>query len=367
HNIGAGGRDHGTGGRRARLCRVGGRHDPHTRAHDGEGAEEVLDEDDLADGSSPDAGSLVQTGSFTIDSQDGLSTLTIGGVSVFDASSTTTFPVTIDDPVYGLLEITGIATTTDANGDVVSATVSYSYTLDDNSLLHTGGNDGSFTDSFDVVATDTDGSSDTASLDITVIDDTPTANDDTAGQVNENAPVTVDVFGNDTAGADGVAFDAIALVDGTLSGAGQLVNNGDGTFTYTPGPGEEGTVTFDYEITDGDGDVSTATVTIDLLEDSEPEIGVEGENIVAEAGLGARPGEPEGSDAASDSEFTSGVIAVSTGNDTVGSLVINGVDVTNGGTVTTANGVLTVALENGDYTYTYELSDNTLADPDSDS
>ena len=40
HNIGAGGRDHGTGGRRARLCRVGGRHDPHTRAHNGEGAEE---------------------------------------------------------------------------------------------------------------------------------------------------------------------------------------------------------------------------------------------------------------------------------------------------------------------------------------
>ncbi|MEP3051002.1 MAG: DUF5801 repeats-in-toxin domain-containing protein [Erythrobacter sp.] len=319
------------------------------RGTESPGSGEIADGDPDNDSDPSEATSST----ITFNSPDGVDTVTIGGV-VIDPNG---LPQTVIDDDTGTLVIVDF-TFDPVTGD---GEITFDFTLGDN----TDGDDTSV--SFDIEVTDLDGDVASDTLTIEVVDDVPIAVDDFAVQESENAPVTVDVFGNDTAGADGVAFDAIALVDGTLSGAGQLVNNGDGTFTYTPGPGEEGTVTFDYEITDGDGDVSTATVTIDLLEDSEPEIGVEGENIVAEAGLGARPGEPEGSDAASDSEFTSGVIAVSTGNDTVGSLVINGVDVTNGGTVTTANGVLTVALENGDYTYTYELSDNTLADPDSDS
>ncbi|MEL1249641.1 beta strand repeat-containing protein, partial [Aurantiacibacter gilvus] len=151
---------------------------------DGAGAEETLYEDDLADGSSPDAPALTQTGTFTVDSPDGLATLAVGGVTVFDASASTTYPVTIDDPVYGLLTITGVTPTFDIAGDVVAAVVSYSYTLQDNSVLHTGADDASFTDSFDVVATDTDGSSNTASLDITIVDDIPVADDD-ANSVTE--------------------------------------------------------------------------------------------------------------------------------------------------------------------------------------
>ncbi|QFT76811.1 DUF5801 repeats-in-toxin domain-containing protein [Erythrobacter sp. THAF29] len=237
----------------------------------------------------------------------------------------------------------------------------YSYELTDNTLTDPD------SDSFDVTITDGDGDTASTSITIEIADDTPTAVDDTATQIQEDAPVTVDAFANDTPGADGVALDQIALVDGTLSGTGSVAYNGDGTFTYTPGPGEEGTVTFDYTITDGDGDTSTATVTIELQPDSTPEISAEGEDTVDEAGLPARGTEPAGSDEASDSEFTSGVISINTGNDTIGSLVINGEDVTGGGTVTTAKGVLTVTLSNGVYEYTYELTDNTLSDPDSDS
>ena len=69
--------------------------------------------------------------------------------------------------------------------------------------------------------------------------------------MNENAPVTVNVFANDIQGADSVLPGTVAAVAGTLSGAGQLTNNGDGSFTYTPAPAEQGTVTFDYSITDG--------------------------------------------------------------------------------------------------------------------
>ncbi|MDZ4325679.1 MAG: DUF5801 repeats-in-toxin domain-containing protein, partial [Pseudomonas sp.] len=90
-------------------------------------------------------------------------------------------------------------------------------------------------------------------------------------------------------------------------------------------------------------------------------------NSVDEAGLPARDGEPAGSDSASDSEIATGVLNITTGGDTVGSLVINGVDVTVGGTVTTAKGALVITLDAGQYSYSYTLADNTLADPDSDS
>jgi hypothetical protein len=78
------------------------------------------------------------------------------------------------------------------------------------------------------------------------------------------------VLANDTPGADGVTDAHVAYVNGTLTGAGSLVYNNDGTFTYTPTAGEDGDVTFQYTITDGDGDPSTATVTIHLAADSTP-------------------------------------------------------------------------------------------------
>ena len=244
---------------------------------DGAGAEETLFEDDLADGSSPDPAELVQSGSFSISSLDGLANLTVGGVSVFDAGTTATFPVTIDNPAFGLLTITGIATTTDANGDVVAATVSYSYTLQGNSLDHSGASDGSFTDSFAVIATDTNGSTDTQSLDIEIVDDAPLANDDGAVQAAENQSFEIDALANDVFGADEVDTSDITNVfvstqaqQGTVS-----YNPTTGLFTFTPAPGagSNGNVSdfFEYTIVDGDGDFATARVDITLQPDSEPD------------------------------------------------------------------------------------------------
>jgi hypothetical protein len=163
----------------------------------------------------------------------------------------------------------------------------------------------------------------------------------------------VDVFANDTAGADGVDLvGGVALVAGSLSGTGSLAYNGDGTFTYTPGAGEEGAVTFRYQITDGDGDTSTATATITLLADSVPTILLaEGSDTsVDEAALSV------GSTPASNAELASGALVVTTGSDTIATLVVNGIDVTNGGTVDGVFGVLTVALTAGVYSYSYELT-----------
>ncbi|PSJ36962.1 hypothetical protein C7H85_19435, partial [Zobellella endophytica] len=67
------------------------------------------------------------------------------------------------------------------------------------------GTDDQVQDPFPVRVTDDDGDvSPAATLTIRVNDDGPTAADDSAGQANENEPVTIDVFANDSAGADGV-------------------------------------------------------------------------------------------------------------------------------------------------------------------
>src|SRR3546814_16544442 len=109
-----------------------------------------------------------------------------------------------------------------------------------------------------------DWSSDVCSSDlIRITDDVPDAIDDGTVQTVENAPVTIDVLANDVQGADSVQPGAVALVAGSLTGTGALVNNGDGSFTYTPGAQESGSVSFQYRITDGagDSDVDTATTT----------------------------------------------------------------------------------------------------------
>lgn len=262
------------------------------------------------------------------------------------------------------VNVTAGGTVTSAKGTltVVAAAggYSYSYTLTDNTLADPD------SDTFTVVVTDSDGDTASTSLVVAIADDRPSASDDRAVQPREGGAVTIDVLANDTRGADGVGSNAVAAVAGSLTGKGTLVYNGNGTFTYTAAPGEQGTITFDYTITDGDGDSAKATVTITLADDSTPVVSVSGDNSVDERALPARGAEPAGSNAASPDETATGTIAIATGGDSLASLVINGVNVTAGGTVTTAKGTLTVSLAAGLYSYSYTLADNTLSDPDTD-
>lgn len=332
---------------------------------DGEGAEETVLENDLPGGSSEDAAALTQTGSFTLSALDGVATITVGGQPIFGANGFIS-GVTLSN-AYGTLSITGFTPTVGADGDVIGGTVSYSYVLNDNTLLHTGANDGSLTDSFSVVVTDTDGSTDSASLDIRVVDDVPTAVDDVAGQLTENAAVTIDVFANDVAGADGVNLaSGVALETGAAKGT--VVYQGNGVFLYTPNAGAEGSDSFTYTITDGDGDKSTATVTINLLQDSTPTVTV-ADMTVSEAGL------PGGTQEDGNSETATGSMTIATGGDTLTKVEVqdkNGawIDVTaaNAGTpvvVAGAAGMLTVTSDGaGHYSYSYTLAVNDPTHPD---
>ncbi len=321
-----------------------------------DGAEVIVNEDDLSDGSSPNAAALTQANNFTVSTPDGLGNVTIGGVQVVTngvfTAGTATSPL-------GTVNITGFTPVIGADGSVIGGTFTYNYVLADNTLTHGNPGEDFVGDSFAVVVTDSDGSSANASLDMRIIDDVPTAANDSAGAA-EDAPVIINVLANDVRGADGVD-PATGVALATAPAKGTVVYNGDGTFTYTPTAGQEGSDSFTYTITDGDGDTSTATVTVTLARDSVPTINLGADNSVDEAGL------PTGSNAASNSETTTGSFTLTTGNDSVASLVINGIDVTAGGTVTTPRGVLTVTVSGGAYSYSYTLTTNTSGDNTSDS
>ena len=132
--------------------------------------------------------------------------------------------------------------------------------------------------------------------------------------------VTVNFSYSGTA-ADGTDFTGVALAG--VPTKGSVVYNNDGTFTYTPTAGQVGADSFSYTITDADGDQSTATVNITLGTDSVPTVDVvfvQGDDgIVNESGL-------VGGSAAGTGLTSSGTFPIDTGNDTLASLVVGGVD-----------------------------------------
>ena len=300
-------------------------------------------------GSQFDGNAEATSGTITFNSPDGVGNVTVAGAVLTPGA----LPQLVSSNATGSLLVTAYT----YNPVTGIGSITYAYTLNDNTLNTNGESL-----SFPVVVTDLDGDVASDSLIIKIVDDAPLAANDSGTQQSENAPVSINVFVNDTPGADGINLaTGVSVLAGSLTGAGALAYSNNGIFTYTPAPGEEGVVTFQYVITDGDGDTSTATVTISLLEDSLPSVEVDGENVVAEAGL------PSGSDATSNSETTGGTIAIATGGDALASLVINNVNVTAGGTVSGASGILTVSVSEGVYSYSYTLTDNTSGDATTDS
>ena len=298
----------------------------------------------------------VTTGSVTVTATDGVAAINIGGTSFtlaqLQGDVTQLGGINTGE---GTLKITGYV----AGPNNQSGTLSYEYTLNAAQTHANGQDNNTLTDTIAVTVGGAGGSTGSGAITITIVDDVPVAVNDAANQTTENAAVTVDALGNDARGADGVnAATGVALVAGSLNAEakGSVVYNGDGTFTYTPAAGEEGTVSFDYTITDADGDISTATVTINLVADSVPTVNItraQGDSgQVLESGLVGGSAEGTGT-------TTSGTLNISLGNDTLGTVKINGVDVTAGGTVPGAHGDLVVTLANGVYSYIYTLTSTT--------
>ncbi|QBF25767.1 retention module-containing protein [Pseudomonas tructae] len=334
------------------------------------GGELVLSEKNLATGSSPDAAALTQSGTFSVTAADGLQSLTVGGINVISGGVANSFPQSLTTALGNTLTINGY---NPATGEV-----SYSYTLNGNDAHATANGSNSLGESFNVVATDTDGSSASMSIDVSIVDDVPTAvGDSNAVTATENQlTLTGNVLSNDVQGADRVASGPITA--GTFTGTyGTLVLAADGSYTYTLNTadpdffnlhgGGNGVETFTYTLTDADGDVSTANLVLNVSNLNDPVtlngLNVEGgELTVFEKNLG------DGSSPDTPALTQTGSFTV-TALDGVQTLSVGGINVVSGGvasglpqSVTTALGnTLTITGYNaatGVVTYSYTLLDN---------
>lgn len=215
-------------------------------------------------------------GSLSINAPDGVASIVIGGVVVFENGALTGKGVSTDE---GTLSVTGY--------DPATGKLDFSYSLDRNTTEHVKSDpdtDTQISHTLVVTVTDTDGDSGSTTITVNVVDDAPTAVDDTV--IGEEAQaqqgVVGDVLENDKTGADGLPNavtsvkhgDEESMAGSALKGAyGELTLNADGTYTYKLDKnvdvekGKSVTETFTYTIIDADGDTSEATLTITIRGD----------------------------------------------------------------------------------------------------
>ena len=130
------------------------------------------------------------------------------------------------------------------------------------------------TDSFVYQIVDSNGTTDNATVSITINPDAPNADGPTAVDDVEimlvDAPATpIDILNNDSFGGDGPPIgNAITITTNPSNGTVVVNDNGtpndptDDFVTYQPDPFFVGTDTFEYEIVDANGTTDTAEVTI---------------------------------------------------------------------------------------------------------
>ena len=335
---------------------------PPTMPHD------VLQVDESALDGGRGGGSATADGSMSVSAPDGVATITIGGVVVWQNGVLTGNPVQTDE---GHLDVTGFDGTN----------LTYTYTLDKATQEHGkegGGENDAIAHEMEVVVTDSDGDSGSAVIRVEITDDVPTI-ESFGYDVTEGSSTVIngDALAGSAAGADGADF---AWTNPAQQGQyGTITLNPNGSYSYTLdndnaavkelSKDETLTEEFTYTYTDADGDVATGKVTITIngvdngvvVTPSDPEAGSE-TLTVYESGLddgsqAGQAGAPTTASGSLDIDAPDGVASIKIGNVTVfenGNLT--------GNTVTTDEGVLTVTgfdADTGELKFTYELTGNT--------
>ena len=233
-----------------------GTDDPVTISNlDNAGGEAVVDEGSLPAGSLPDASGLTKTGFFNISAPDGFNSLTVGGVVIVTNGAVTNIGTPIPT-ASGILTITGV--------DLVTGKVTFSFTLNDNTLAHGPANDGkeSVLESLAVVLKDVDGSTATASLDIRIIDDVP----------------SIEVCQHNAA-IDPCVPPSPLVVDETDFGT-NATSNFAGAFISDFGADGPGTIAYSLDTSAGQSGL------VDTLSGEPVVVAKEGDDIVGRAGPG---------------------------------------------------------------------------------
>lgn len=309
------------------------------------------------------------SGSLNINAPDGVASIVIGDVVVFENGKLTGNVVTTDE---GTLAVTGY--------DPVTGKLDFSYTLDRNTTEHDKSDpatDTQISHDLTVTVTDTDGDSDSTTITVNIVDDVPTIESFSHEMSEGDAiPAVGNALAGAVAGADGAKFAWDANQHGHF---GTITLNADGTYSYRLDndnatvkeltDGETLTEEFTYTYTDADGDIAEGKVTITIngkdngiiIEPTDPAAGSDTVTVY-ESGLadGSQAGQADAPTTASGS-------LIITAPDGVASIMIGGIVVfekggLTGNTVSTDEGTLTVTgfdPVTGELKFTYELSGNT--------
>ena len=256
---------------------------PPTMPHD------VLQVDESALDGGSGGGSATADGSMSVSAPDGVATITIGGVVVWQNGVLTGNPVQTDE---GHLDVTGFDGTN----------LTYTYTLDKATQEHGkegGGENDAIAHEMEVVVTDSDGDSGSAVIRVEITDDVPTI--DTAESISLTEGQSTTQSFDVAFGADGAAASGAVTIQGVTADEngmyhlanGTVVINDDNTYTYTADSDapEGATDSFTLVATDADGDMHTAEVSVSINQSSAPELSV-GQVTVDEAHL--VPGHTDG-------------------------------------------------------------------------
>ncbi|MES2947947.1 MAG: Ig-like domain-containing protein, partial [Pseudomonadota bacterium] len=196
------------------------------------------------------------TGTIAVTAPDGLSSVSVGGVT-FTAAQLATPAYLASHPIN-----TGEGTLTLTAYNAGTGAISYSY------VLNAAQNQPGVTESSDTIALtvkDLAGGSSVGTLTVQIVDDVPTANDDSFTTTVDKA-VSGSLATNDAVGADVGGTWSVATTTTANGGTVTITNPATGAYTYTPKAGYLGSDSFTYTLTDKDGDVSSATATVTMVD-----------------------------------------------------------------------------------------------------
>ena len=228
-----------------------------------------------ADVQALDVGEML-TDQFTFTATDNSTqtvTVTIGGAEdVPKTAPVVLASVAEDSGVRVITQAELLANASDIEGDALTAN-GLSITVGNGTLVDNGNGTWSYTpaanDDTDIsfAYTITDGSGNvatTATLDVTPVNDAPTATPIVLTPVAEDSGVQTITQTELLAGASDIEGDALTVTNVAIaSGNGTLVDNGNGTWNFTPAANDDTSVNFNFTFTDGTNFV-TETGSLDL-------------------------------------------------------------------------------------------------------
>ncbi|WP_244982952.1 Ig-like domain-containing protein [Comamonas aquatica] len=292
-----------------------------------------------------EASSETTSGSIAVSASDGISSITIGGVSFSLAQllgDVSLLPSV--NTGEGTLRITGY--TPGANNQ--AGTVSYEYTLNAAQMHAPAEGNNTLQDQIAVTVLGAGGSTADGSINITIVDDVPVVTLSGAMTVVEGAAAITGAWSL-AAGADGVtpsnftisidggAARTVALGTGIDTGKGTLTINADNTWSFLPANGLNNAsgvnVSFTLSAKDGDNDTDSKTHTITVTDGSGPVVSGPNGGVIT---LALDDENLANGNTSASPDFAQDAITFTAGSDAIASLKF-GTDL---GTLSTAAGLV---------------------------